>query len=100
MKRAPITCRAGISRGKLKGVMRPTGPKGHLYPLLCWPGWSPDCPNDLAANLTYIVKTIVRFWGLGLLRTHLGESWMLPLQNTDHSSAFILGTNGCLSCRV
>jgi len=58
MKRAPITCRAGISRGKLKGVMRPTGPKGHLYPLLCWPGWSPDCPNDLAANLTYRIQTI------------------------------------------
>ena len=51
MKSAPISCSAGISRGKLKGVTRPTGPHGQRMPWLICPAWSPDTPNDLAMNL-------------------------------------------------
>mmetsp|Transcript_3674 Transcript_3674/g.10455 ORF Transcript_3674/g.10455 Transcript_3674/m.10455 type:complete len:230 (-) Transcript_3674:673-1362(-) len=37
MKRAPMSWRAGISKGKLKGVMRATLPKGHRIPSVLWP---------------------------------------------------------------
>ena len=51
MNSAPISCSAGISRGKLKGVTKPTGPHGQRMPWLICPAWSPDTPNDLAINL-------------------------------------------------
>jgi hypothetical protein len=34
MYSAPMSCSAGISKGKLKGVMRATGPKGQRSPVL------------------------------------------------------------------
>mmetsp|Transcript_8018 Transcript_8018/g.23996 ORF Transcript_8018/g.23996 Transcript_8018/m.23996 type:complete len:230 (+) Transcript_8018:525-1214(+) len=37
MKRAPMSCSAGISRGKLKGVISATFPKGHRIPSVLWP---------------------------------------------------------------
>lgn len=49
--RAPINYNTGISRGKLKGAMILTGPKGNLYPLLVCPVWSPATLNPLHKNL-------------------------------------------------
>lgn len=55
---APMSCNAGISRGKLKGVMMATGPKGHLTPLLVCPVWSPGFENPRARNRTWIIDTV------------------------------------------
>lgn len=37
MNNDPISYKLAISKGKLKGAIIPTGPKGHLKPLLYWP---------------------------------------------------------------
>jgi hypothetical protein len=52
MYSAPISWSAGISRGKLKGAMTATGPKGHLRPVLFWPMWSPGWVNPRARKRT------------------------------------------------
>lgn len=59
MYSAPISCSAGISSGKLKGVMMVTGPYGHLRPLLVWPMWSPGLLNPRARKRTCGVGTRV-----------------------------------------
>mmetsp|Transcript_24500 Transcript_24500/g.63877 ORF Transcript_24500/g.63877 Transcript_24500/m.63877 type:complete len:413 (-) Transcript_24500:583-1821(-) len=48
MKRADSVCSAGISSGKLNGVMTATGPYGHRYPRDSCPKWSPGTANDRA----------------------------------------------------
>lgn len=53
MKSAPISCSAGISRGKLNGVMSATGPYGQRSPLLIWPGWSPGTLKPRARKRTW-----------------------------------------------
>ena len=52
MKRAERVWMAGISSGKLKGVMIATGPNGHLTPWLIWPAWSPAWLKPLAIKRT------------------------------------------------
>jgi hypothetical protein len=52
MNSAPISCSAGISRGKLKGVMSATGPYGQRRPWLVWPMWSPGTLKPRAVKRT------------------------------------------------
>ena len=52
MNNAPPICKAGISSGKLKGVMSATGPYGHLVPRLRCPEWSPATRKPRAVNRT------------------------------------------------
>lgn len=49
-KSAPTNYNTGISKGKLKGAMILTGPKGKRCPLLCCPSWSPATENPFNRN--------------------------------------------------
>ena len=49
--RAPIVCTAGSLNGKLKGDIMQTGPNGHLYPVVYYPGRSPLILKDFIRNL-------------------------------------------------
>ena len=48
MKSAEHVCSAGISSGKLNGVITPTPPNGMRTPVDDWPAWSPEMANERA----------------------------------------------------
>ena len=48
MKSAEHVCSAGISSGKLNGVITPTPPNGMRTPVDDWPAWSPGMANERA----------------------------------------------------